>query len=63
VWHRCTPKPAAASAGPTAPSMFDEDDEKALPDVLEEEDGEGSGDDAFIVAKPQVCLPAHARAL
>jgi hypothetical protein len=44
----------AASAGPSAPSMFDDDDEGALPDAGEEEDGAASDDDAFVVAKPQV---------
>ena len=45
---------AAASSGPSAPSMFDDDDEKAIADALEEEDGNASEEDAFVVAKPQV---------
>jgi hypothetical protein len=51
---RLTSHLAAASSGPSAPSMFDDDDEKATADALEEEDGNASEDDAFVVAKPQV---------
>jgi hypothetical protein len=42
----------AAPSGPSAPSMFDDEDEGA--DLLEEEDGSRSDDDAFVTAKPQV---------
>lgn len=59
IFHCCVsgcsqaPHFSAASAGPPAPSMFDEDDEGA-PDAGEEEDGAASDEDAFVVAKPQV---------